>query len=126
MIMNNKLHIVGICGSLRINSYNKMLLKTAGNSLPENVEFSIADISNLPLLSEDNENPLPDSVLELKKIVESADALFICTPEYNASVPGVLKNAIDWLTRPSTQSSLKPAFPGTPNEDSTLTASKAA
>lgn len=92
--------IVGICGSLRKDSYNLALLKKAVTFLPENYEFTLADISNIPLYNQDLEENVPASVQDLTDKIKSADALIISTPEYNHSVPGVLKNAIDWLSRP--------------------------
>ncbi len=104
--MNQSLKVIGICGSLRQHSYNKLLLQAAGKLLADQVQFSIADISGIPLFNQDHEDPLPEVVANLKSTVESADALVISTPEYNFSIPGVLKNAIDWLTRPAGQNSL--------------------
>lgn len=105
--MDQPLRFVGICGSLREGSYNRLLLKAAGECLPKYVQFSILDVSEIPIYNQDLEAPtMPSSVLELKRQVEAADALLISTPEYNYSIPGMLKNVIDWLTRPSGQSSL--------------------
>jgi chromate reductase, NAD(P)H dehydrogenase (quinone) len=106
MDMNQSLKVIGICGSLRQHSYNKLLLQAAGKLLADQVQFSIADISGIPLFNQDHEDPLPEVVANLKSAIESADALVISTPEYNFSIPGVLKNAIDWLTRPAGQNSL--------------------
>ncbi|MCF8565061.1 NAD(P)H-dependent oxidoreductase [Alicyclobacillus tolerans] len=109
--MSESLKIVGIAGSLRKQSYNRQLLKIAGELLPKEVEFVIADISAIPLFNEDLENDLPGPVVDLKQTVQSADAVLFATPEYNGSISGVLKNVIDWLTRPRGQSSVsgKPA-----------------
>ena len=109
--MSEPLTIVGIAGSLRAQSYNRKLLAAAGELLPNDVRFILADISNLPLYNEDLESALPEAVVTLKQTVESAGGVIFATPEYNGSIPGVLKNVIDWLTRPRGQSSLngKPA-----------------
>ncbi len=104
-------HIVGICGSLREDSLNKALLSYVGTLFPEHFQFSIADISSIPLYNQDLESDLPPSVLELVHCVKSADAIVFSTPEYNHSIPGVLKNALDWLSRPAagTPLAMKPA-----------------
>jgi chromate reductase, NAD(P)H dehydrogenase (quinone) len=109
--MGQSLTIVGIAGSLRAQSYNRQLLTAASGLLPEDVRFILADISGVPLYNEDLETTLPETVVTLKQIVQSADGVIFATPEYNGSIPGVLKNVIDWLTRPRGQSSLsgKPA-----------------
>jgi chromate reductase len=93
--------ILGIAGSLRENSYNKLLLKAASKLLPPFTELEIYDIDKIPLYNQDvEETGLPDEVKEFKAKIEAADALLISTPEYNHSYPGVLKNAIDWASRP--------------------------
>jgi chromate reductase, NAD(P)H dehydrogenase (quinone) len=104
--MSKSLTIVGIVGSLRKESFNKQLLKAAGKLLPNDVQFTIADISSVPLYNQDLEDDFPETVINLKRTVEAADALIFSTPEYNGSIPGVLKNVIDWLSRPSGHSSL--------------------
>jgi chromate reductase, NAD(P)H dehydrogenase (quinone) len=105
--MEQSLRFVGICGSLREGSYNRLLLKAAGECLPKYVQFSLLDVSQIPMYNQDLEAPtMPSAVLDLKRQVEQADALLISTPEYNYSIPGMLKNVIDWLSRPSGQSSL--------------------
>lgn len=87
-------------GSLREKSSNKALAKALEAVKPEGVEFDYIDI-NLPLYSEDIENAgFPEEVQKVKNTVESADGVLLVTPEYNRSVPGVLKNAIDWISRP--------------------------
>ena len=99
--MNYKMKIFGIAGSLRKNSYNRIVLKTASSLAPENAEFAIFDgLSDIPPFDQDNEATPPDVVKNLKASIESADAVLIATPEYNYSIPGVLKNAIDWASRP--------------------------
>jgi chromate reductase len=96
---NKTLHIVGFCGSIRKDSINKALLIQAGKLLPEHCQFTLADISQLPHYNQDLENDLPSSVRELARLAQSADGFLISSPEYNYSVPGVLKNALDWLSR---------------------------
>jgi chromate reductase len=100
------LNIVGISGSLRRKSYNKMLLDLAASLLPDDAAYTFADMSALPLYSEDLESPLPDAVRQFKETVAAADAVIISSPMYNNSVPGGLKNAIDWLSRPPGDNSL--------------------
>lgn len=92
--------ILGICGSLRKKSYNFGLLKTAKELVPENTTLEIATLEEIPLFNEDEENPLPNSVKKLKEKIKEADCILIATPEYNYSISGVLKNAIDWTSRP--------------------------
>lgn len=87
-------------GSLRADSLNKKLAKNLEALAPEGVEFVYADISQLPLFSQEREGEFPSSAQDVKDIVESADGVLFVTPEYNRSIPGVLKNAIDWASRP--------------------------
>lgn len=100
------LHIVGICGSLRKYSFNRGLLRAFAEDLPNHLKYTEADISKLPFFSEENEQNLPEAVLKLKTLVESADAVIISTPEYNLSYTAVLKNALEWLSRRSLQTPL--------------------
>ena len=94
--------ILGISGSLRKGSFNTLLLKEASRVVPADIEFKIGTIRGIPLYDGDVENTggLPPAAQELKTCVMDCDGLLIVTPEYNNSLPGVLKNAIDWLTRP--------------------------
>lgn len=92
--------IVGIAGSLRAGSYNKKVLAAVATHMPEGVSFTELDISSLPMFSEDLEGSVPEAVTAFKTAIEQADAILIATPEYNRSVPGALKNAIDWASRP--------------------------
>jgi len=94
--------IVGIAGSLRRASYNLMLLRAAADVMPEGVSLDIASIRDIPLYDGDVEAELgiPSAVAELKDRIARADGLLLVTPEYNGSLPGVFKNAIDWLSRP--------------------------
>lgn len=90
------MNIVGICGSLRKESYNKYILKEIGKLLPDNVDYTILYINDIPLFSEDiEEKGIPKEVAHLNNILAKADRVIIATPEYNYSVPGVLKNALD-------------------------------
>lgn len=99
-------HIVGICGSLRKYSYNRGLLREFKQQLPANIQYTEADISELPFFTEEREQSLPETVVKLKQLVESADAIIISTPEYNLSYTAVLKNALEWLSRRSLKTPL--------------------
>lgn len=92
--------IVGFAGSLRRESYNKALLCAAIELMPKDAELEIFDIDGIPLFNQDLEGEMPAKVKEFKEKIRLADALLIVTPEYNYSFPGVLKNAIDWASRP--------------------------
>ena len=97
---NKKLKILGFAGSLRKGSFNTALLRATEELLPENVTLEIFDIEGIPLFNQDTESDIPGKVKEFKSKIRGADALLIATPEYNYSVPGVLKNAIDCASRP--------------------------
>jgi chromate reductase, NAD(P)H dehydrogenase (quinone) len=101
MAMEKIVHILGFAGSLRKDSYNRALLRNAANLLPEYGKLEIFDLEGIPPFNADLEANLPHQVQEFKSKIEAADALLIVTPEYNYSIPGVLKNAIDWASRPS-------------------------
>jgi chromate reductase len=92
--------ILGFVGSLRKGSYNKSLIRAALELKPENVEIEIFDIAEIPPFNGDFENQPPQIVKDFKAKIKASDALLIATPEYNYSIPGVLKNAIDWASRP--------------------------
>src|SRR4051812_36666653 len=95
------MRILAILGSLRNASYNRMALNAAIELAPEGMTVEIADISHLPLYNQDVEDAgAPEAVKQLKEQIKRADGLLFVTPEYNYSVPGVLKNAIDWASRP--------------------------
>ncbi len=100
--------ILGICGSLRKASYNRGLLEAAAEMAPEGVTIEIADLRDIPFFDQDVEatgDPAP--VEALKERIRAADAVLIATPEYDWGVPGVLKNALDWVSRPAGRSALK-------------------
>jgi len=95
------LKIVGIAGSLRSGSYNAALLRAAVEEAPPEVTIDIESIRGIPLYDGDLEaKGIPSVVTDLKERIASADGLLLVTPEYNNSIPGAFKNAIDWLTRP--------------------------
>ena len=96
----NKISILGFAGSLRKGSFNKAILRAAMKLLPENAELDIFDLEGIPLFNQDNENNYPQKLLDFKSKIKAADAILIATPEYNYSIPGVLKNAIDCASRP--------------------------
>jgi chromate reductase len=93
-------NIIGIAGSLRAGSYNRAALRAASALLPNDAKLEIFDIDGIPGFNQEQEQQPPPKVVELKKRVRAADAVLFVTPEYNYSVPGVLKNAIDWASRP--------------------------
>ena len=98
------MHILGISGSLRKDSFNTAALRACTGVLPPGVTMSIFDIAPIPLYNEDlRAQGLPEPVQQLREQIRAADALVIATPEYNYSIPGVLKNAIDWASRPPEQ-----------------------
>ena len=92
--------ILGIAGSIREGSYNRAMLRAAQSLVPEGAAIETFDIKGLPGFSQDDETNPPAQVVELKQLIRDADAILFVTPEYNYSVPGVLKNAIDWASRP--------------------------
>jgi chromate reductase len=96
--------IVGISGSLRRGSFNSALLRAAAAAMPAGTELRIESIAAIPLYNGDDEaaNGIPPAVARLKDAIAAADGLLLVTPEYNNSLPGVAKNAIDWLSRPGT------------------------
>jgi len=94
--------VIGLSGSLRSGSYNTALLRAAARLMPEGVTLEVATIHGIPLYDGDVEaaEGIPAPVAALKDQVAAADGLLLATPEYNNSIPGVFKNAIDWLSRP--------------------------
>ena len=99
--MYNEVKILGIAGSLRKGSLNKAALRSAVSLTPRNVTLETFDISSFPLFNQDDENNPPEVIWQFQEQIRAADAILFATPEYNYSVPGVLKNAIDWASRPS-------------------------
>jgi len=98
--MNDSVKILGIAGSLRKGSYNRAVLRAAQKLVPDNARLEIFELDGIPPFNQDLEMQPPQAVSELKNKVRSADAILFVTPEYNYSVSGVLKNAIDWGSRP--------------------------
>ena len=98
--MADTLRILGIAGSLRKASYNRAALRSAQTLAPPDAALEIFELHGIPAYNQDEENNPPRQVVELKRKIREADAILLATPEYNYSVPGVLKNAIDWASRP--------------------------
>jgi NAD(P)H-dependent FMN reductase len=94
--------IVGISGSLRRGSFNSALLRAAAELMPDGATLRVETIAGIPLYDADDEatNGLPPAVVRLKDAIAAGDGLLLATPEYNNGIPGVAKNAIDWLSRP--------------------------
>ena len=98
--MNEPIRILGIAGSLRETSYNRGILRAAKELVPETATVEIFDLDGIPGFNQDEEQNPPAKVAEFKRKIREADAILFVTPEYNYSIPGVLKNAIDWASRP--------------------------
>jgi chromate reductase len=98
--MDQKIKILGFAGSLRKGSYNRSLLSAALEMVPKEATLEILDLDGIPPFNQDLENQPPEKVKEFKAKIRAVDAILIATPEYNYSIPGVLKNAIDWASRP--------------------------
>jgi chromate reductase len=97
------MRILGISGSLRAGSHNTELLRLAAEELPDGVELELYDeLAEIPPFDQDLVDLAPDAVVRLKEEIAAADALLIATPEFNGSIPGQLKNAVDWVSRPLT------------------------
>ena len=102
------LRVLGIAGSLRAGSFNRMLLRAAAELAPAGMEIRSFDIAPFPLYNADVEaQGDPEPVAALKAAIRDADALLVATPEYNFGVPGVLKNAVDWASRPPDKTPLR-------------------
>ena len=103
------MHVLGVCGSLRRDSFNRRLLVAAAKEMSDIVVFELFDrIAEIPPYNEDTEaGRTPAAVTALRGAIAGAHAVVIATPEYNASVPGVLKNAVDWASRPYPDSALR-------------------
>jgi chromate reductase len=99
-IMSKPVRILGIAGSLRRQSYNRAALRAATQLVPDGTIMEVFELDGIPGFNQDEEQNPPEKVVELKRRIREADAILIVTPEYNYSVPGVLKNAIDWASRP--------------------------
>ncbi|HEV3200884.1 MAG TPA: NAD(P)H-dependent oxidoreductase [Bryobacteraceae bacterium] len=98
--MAKPLSILGIAGSLRKGSYNRGLLRAAQQLAPEGVSVESFDLDGIPPYNQDDDATPPALVTDFKARIRAADAILFVTPEYNYSMPGVLKNAIDWASRP--------------------------
>ncbi len=98
--MDTPITILGISGSLRKLSINSGLLRAARELAPEGVTIETFDLTGIPPFNQDDEATPPARVTEFKARIRAADAILFSTPEYNYSIPGVLKNAIDWASRP--------------------------
>ena len=98
--MTSKLSILGFAGSLRQASFNKAILRAAQEMVPSEANMEIFDLAGIPLFNQDLENQPAEKVKKFKAAIRAADALLIASPEYNYSMPGVLKNALDCASRP--------------------------
>ena len=98
IIMKKK--IVFIVGSLRKKSFNRQLAEKCAEIIGERAEVSFLEYADMPFMNQDAENPVPKAVSRVREAVQDADGIWIFTPEYNAAIPGVLKNLFDWLSRP--------------------------
>ncbi len=98
--MNDPLTVLGIAGSLRKRSYNRAALRAAQQMAPAGSQIEIFDLDGIPLFSQDEEKMPPDRVVLFKSRIRASDAILLVTPEYNYSISGIMKNAIDWASRP--------------------------
>jgi chromate reductase, NAD(P)H dehydrogenase (quinone) len=98
--MKQTIKVLGIAGSLREGSFNRGTLRAAKEMAPEGMEIEIFELGGIPGFNQDQEANPPEKAAELKRKAREADAIIFVTPEYNYSIPGVLKNAIDWASRP--------------------------
>jgi chromate reductase len=110
MTLTKPLLVLGISGSLRKASYNTALLHAAVDLMPQDMMLDIFDLSQLPMFNQDFEKPFPEAVVAFRDKLAKADAILIAAPEYNSSITGALKNALDWASRSPQQPLLgKPA-----------------
>lgn len=98
--MNSPVHVLGIPGSLRSKSFNRMALQAARQLAPTDTRIDVFDLVGIPPFNQDQESHAPAIVSDFKRSIRAADAILFATPEYNYGIPGVLKNAIDWASRP--------------------------
>lgn len=98
--MEGPVKILGIAGSLRKGSYNRAALRAAQQLVPNDARMEVFDLDGIPPYNQDEEEHPPERVALFKSRIRAADAILFVTPEYNYSIPGVLKNAIDWASRP--------------------------
>ena len=102
------MRLLAVSGSLRRDSHNSRLLRAAAQQLPPGVELELYEgLKQIPPFDEDDEGAPAREVLEWRDAIESADAVLFATPEYNSSIPGQLKNAIDWASRPKAEAALR-------------------
>jgi chromate reductase len=104
---DDKVRVIAIAGSLRRGSFNRLALRAAETLGPADMSFDTFDIAGIPIFNEDDEATPPEIVADFKRRIRAADAVLIATPEYNYSIPGGLKNAIDWASRPYGDSAWK-------------------
>lgn len=103
MMKLEKPRILAIVGSLRKDSYNRQLALAAKEILKDKAELELLDYADIPYMNEDIEFPTPESISRVREAIKAADGIWFFTPEYNYAIPGVLKNLLDWLSRPATQ-----------------------
>lgn len=94
-------NVLIVVGSLRKGSFNRQMAKVVEEILKDRVNISYLEFSDLPFMNEDIEFPTPAPVERVRKEIESADGIWICTPEYNSKLPAVVKNMLDWISRPN-------------------------
>jgi chromate reductase len=107
LTMNSPVTLLGFAGSLRKVSYNKAILRAAVELAPKDAKVEIFELEGIIPFNQDLETQMPEKVKEFKAKIRAADAILISTPEYNYSIPGVLKNAIDWASRPYSDNSFE-------------------
>ena len=102
------MRVLGLAGSLRADSFNARLLRGVGALLPPDAELVVFDgLGEIPHYNQDDEEQIPPAVAAFKSEIEQADAVLVATPEYNGSIPGTLKNALDWVSRPAAGSPMR-------------------